>query len=373
MRSWKLAVVAASLLAAGPVLAEEASPEAAPAPDASSQEVERGPVGYDEEGRAGRVHVVRKGDTLWDISDAYLGTPWVWPSIWKGNTEIDNPHLIMPGDRIWITPDEMRRVSKAEAEELLAGEAGPGGIPAALDADAMPDFGGSGRDVYRMPSSQTVGFVTEDQVSGEASIVDGPSERAWLQDHDEVVIGLGAGQVAEGDKLTIFRPTGRVVHPVTGRFFGFATAELGWMEVTEVRADGSDAVIRLSRSEIQRGDHVRPLTRRPSEIPVGPMLTVQGRIVHTPDKRLHMGTDEVVYLDRGTDDGLAVGSPLEVFRPKGDKKDAVAGKTVDVPAEVVAKLLVVETTSEASVAVVTHTEHDLVRGDRFRGTENLTW
>ena len=68
-----------------------------------------GPVGHDEAGRPGRVHEVVPGDTLWDISDAYLGTPWVWPSIWQDNQDIENPHLIYPGDLIWITPWEMRK------------------------------------------------------------------------------------------------------------------------------------------------------------------------------------------------------------------------------------------------------------------------
>ena len=59
-----------------------------------------GAIGYDSEGRQGRIHIVVRGDTLWDISNAYLGTPWVWPSIWNDNGEIENPHRIYPGDGV---------------------------------------------------------------------------------------------------------------------------------------------------------------------------------------------------------------------------------------------------------------------------------
>lgn len=412
MRSWKLAVAALGLLVAGPALAVETKPEAsaqeaevapapsaaeaevAPAPSAaegspaspaaetevapaSTRSVQLGPVGHDADGRPGRIHDVASGDTLWDISEAYLGTPWVWPSIWKDNRGIHNPHLIRPGDKIWVTPHEMRRVTEAEAEELLAGDgeaaSREGHTPASLDADAMPDFGGAVRDTYRMPEVQTVGFVAPDGVSGEASIVDAVPRRTWLQDHDEVTIGLGAGQVAEGDKLAIFRPGDRVTHPESRRFYGFATEELGWMEVTEVREDGATGVIRLSRAEIQRGDHVRPLERRSPEITIGPHLDVDGRIVHLPTSRISMGSNEVVYLDRGTQAGLAVGSPLEVFRDMGTEKDRVADKRVAVPDQVIAKLLVVETHDETAVAVVTHTTEELEPGDHFRGTEDLAW
>lgn len=49
---------------------------------------------------APKSYIVEKGDTLWDISEMYLDSPWLWPRLWQVNPEIDNPHLIYPGDKL---------------------------------------------------------------------------------------------------------------------------------------------------------------------------------------------------------------------------------------------------------------------------------
>lgn len=334
-------------------------------------------TGYDAQGRPGRIHLVVPGDTLWDISEAYLGTPWVWPSIWKDNQEIENPHVIYPGDRIWITPTEMRRVSAEEAESLLAGgPAAPEGLeageelPAAPPGETLPELGGvpEASPVQRVSSLENVGLVTSKELESAASIVDAVPDRVMLSQGDRVYIGLGEGDVEVGDEFIIFRTQDMVRDPSTGRLLGHHVNILGWMKVEETHAETSVALIRLSTGEIERGDRVVPRAPIASEIEVlASPSDVDGRLAYFPASRTMMGMVDYVYLNRGTLDGLEVGSPLEVYRPEYMGRETARGERVRVADRVVAELLVVKAEPSSSVAFVTHTDTELQLGDHFRG------
>lgn len=362
---------------------ETPAPEAGTMPAAPSHQVVMGEVGYDENGQAGRVHVVVHGDTLWDISDAYLGTPWVWPSIWKDNRDIENPDLIYPGDRIWITPTEMRPVSREEADRLLSarppeqdqGEmAALEGTPAAVPEDSGPApivvppaaTHETGRSV-RVPDMEMSGLVASEVLDEAASVVDSPVDRTMIGQGDLIYIGLGQGEVAVGDEFQIVRKMERVHDLDSGADLGYHVAILGWARVTAVNAETATALVRMSVDPIERGDPVLPRKKRDTEVMLkqAPEGT-QGRIVFMPNNRLYMGGDDRVFLNRGSLHGLEVGTELEVYEPGGLRKDPVRGTEVQTPDEVIAHLVVVDLDPETATAMVLDSESEITLGDRFR-------
>ncbi len=342
----------------------------APAVDESASEPVLGAIGYDEQGRQGRIHVVVRGDTLWHISDAYLGTPWVWPPIWKDNDEdIANPHRIYPGDRIWITPWEMRKLRPGEAERMLAAHpAEQAPEPEVASVPLVPTSAPEERLFHRESAEETVGLVTEETLESSASIVGAVPKRVLLGSGDRVHVGLGREEAAKGDRFTIFRTREKVFDPETGRMLGWHVDFLGWLEVLEPADETSLAEIRLSGAEIEIGDRLMPRETPQLDIAIGPSPSdVEGRISFFANSRTLMGSQDFVYLNRGSDDGLAVGSPLEVYRASFEAHEEARDERVRVPERVVGQLLVVRAQPSSSVAVVRHTQEELALGDRYRG------
>jgi hypothetical protein len=333
-----------------------------------------GAIGYDSEGNEGRIHIVVRADTLWDISDAYLGTPWVWPSIWKDNDQVENPHLIHPGDRIWITPTEMRRISADEAAAMLANV--PSGPAAAeypvakadpVPLDAMPAVVEE-RGSHVVSARESTGLISAEQLEASASLVGSVPDRVLLSQEDDVYVGLGESDVEVGDEFTIFRTQQKVFDPDTGELLGYHVEVLGWLEIKETFPESSLAEIRMSSGDIELEDRVLPREPLPAEIAILPSPDgIEGKISFFPRDRVLMGFNDFVYLNRGTLDGLDVGSPLDVYRPGYPADEVVRREKVDVPDRVVAQILVVRANTEASVAVVTHSDGELHLGDRFRG------
>ena len=108
-------------------------------------------------------YVVKRGDTLWDISKVYLRDPWYWPEIWYVNPQVSNPHLIYPGDKLRLVyVDGKPRLTLAERGDNV--ESGMGG------KRLSPT-------VRREPLSRAVTSVPYDVIAGFA----GRSFTAWTR------------------------------------------------------------------------------------------------------------------------------------------------------------------------------------------------
>lgn len=338
--------------------APAAAPAAQPAPRARHT-VALGPEGTDENGRTGRIHTVVRGDTLWDISEAYLGTPWVWPTIWKENPRVANPNRIYPGNRLWIAPGEMRQLSDAEAASL--------GQPPASSGDVSSQPTG----ILVVPGIDQIDFIDAQHLETAGALLGSPEREKMLSANRRAYVGLGEGQVEVGDRFSIVREAEKVRDPETNKLLGYHVDKLGWLEITKVDLESSEALIRESWGDILRGDRLVPLVEPSPEIGVRPSTSaVEGQLAMLPDNRTVTAHYDTVYLNRGTDHGLEVGNPIEVYEPGAIVRDEETKIDHRMPDDVIANLIVITVQPETSVALVTHVNKQLHRGDMFRPTDN---
>jgi hypothetical protein len=336
-------------------------------------------VGVAPNGQKGQLHVVQKGDTLWDITARYLGTPWVWPSLWKENELIQNPHRIHPGDLIWITDQGIRKVTQAEAEALLREQAGSGSqVPPAApaaDAEAVALDPFSALDAQQKdagtavqwPGLHRASFVSAEELEGAASVLGSHDEDYWASQGRRSIVSLGEGQTHVGDAYTVFRVRRRVQHPVTGKLVGHFIEVLGKAEVTEVHPQSSFVKILTSYSEIEAGDRVIPYEEPPSSfVEVAPAQAVAGVILAQQPHRQWSGDGDLVILDRGTEHGVTQGVALEIFRPGKEVIDPLTTARVLVPDDVIGRAFVMRASPESSIALVQSARTEVHAGDRVR-------
>ena len=334
------------------------------------------------EGRNGDLHRVVPGDTLWDITNHYLGSPWIWPSIWHENPPIENPHLIYPSDLVWITEGGVRKVSEEEAAMLFGRSGGPRGeYPGAPDggalesarADSLSASGARAKGAsspdwqLRYPGAGRFGFVSGERFGGTGAVLPSDELRSFMSQQDQIVISLGAAQTEVGRPYQLFRVRHSIEHPETGKMMGYFIEILGEARVTEVHAEASFAIVTDAFAEIEAGDRVTPFRAEPAVFaPVASRDGIEGVILAQQLYRLESAGGDLVLLDQGLSDGVVPGNQFVIFREGKRVKNPLARGSVQMPDDELGSLFVLRAGERTSLALVTHAKSELAGGCRFR-------
>jgi hypothetical protein len=181
-----------------------------------------------------------------------------------------------------------------------------------------------------------------------------------------------------GDRIIFFRPDGDIMDPVTHKKLAEQTRTIGVAKVLAVKDRLCTVQVERNFEEIERGDLVRPWVAQEKRVTPRPNTTdVSGFIVGDTTKEISdMGESNVVYIDRGSADGVQEGNTFAVVR-KGDGlnesmvsakaksagKQGEAAAKVDTPTENVGLLLVTDTSEHVSTAVVIKSVREISPGD----------
>ncbi|MCA9593010.1 MAG: LysM peptidoglycan-binding domain-containing protein [Myxococcales bacterium] len=324
------------------------------------------------------IHVVKKGDTLWDLSGRYYGNPWKWPKVWSYNPQIMNPHWIYPGDQI-----RMRLGGGAYGSAALDGT-GNGGF-----MDRRPAV--PANTVFL----RSQGLIDDPKRDVWGELVGAREDQMLLSDGNHVYLQVKPGKdVRIGQQLTIFRPVRRPERvPGARRPPGMIIAIKG-----TVRVDHWDPKSRVARGEIvesvdviERGAMIGPVGRRFDIVPPkAAKVDRWARVLTSIYPHELYGQNQVVFIDRGTEDGLSAGNRLFVVKrgdawrhtlstasdsararlrtdtPDRARSDAtpLKGNEKKFPEEIIGELRILRANKYSSIAVVTVSHREIEPGDR---------
>lgn len=316
------------------------------------------------------VYTVVKGDTLWDISGRFLERPWLWPEVWRINPQIENPHLIYPGDRIalvWVDGQPQLRLERGDAGRTYRVSPSESDrleprIRATPLETAIP--------AIRLDAIQ--GFLVQNRVVApgmlDASpyVVQGESERIVLGAGDRLYV---RGHLPDSETFNIVRKGPLYVDPETNEVLGREATYIGLGQAVSQEQDIATMLVSSTREEVQIGDRILPTEERRLEstfFPSGPSEQIDGQIISVFGGVTQVGQFDVVVINRGEREGLIPGNVLAIYKRGALARDRIAKETIRLPSERAGLLMVFRTFEKLSYGLVLETERPLAVLDQAR-------
>ena len=313
-----------------------------------------------------QIYTIKKGDSLWGISQRFIQDPFYWPNVWANNPDITNPHLIYPGQKIRIYNGRIEFLpAYPEAAEpaKVVEEPAPVAVAETVAEPLAPEE--PQVQVMKAAGGGKGFLLTNETPLG--LLVDSVDSRVLLTSDDIVFLDmLDPSQVKVGDSYSLFSAGKEVMHPQTGEKFGTMMFELGFLQVISVSGRTVEARIIDVYREIERGAQIFPYlpARKEIELKKG-QGQLSGYLLDSQQDKLGLGQNDVVYIDLGTDSGLQTGNLLYISRPREASELALDKKNgIPLPDQLLGAALVVDARAKSSAAFIFKSVSEIYVGDR---------
>jgi hypothetical protein len=284
-------------------------------------------------------YTVKKGDTLWDIASLFLKDPWLWPEIWYFNPQIDNPHLIYPGDELILvyidgqpqlrlvrdgqtvpdttTTTTTTTTTAATTPTTPRGPEAPRGL---RSQNLSPRIRKEGLEkaIPTIPVSMIEPFLVKPRIVTKKELSRAPYVVNSLDQHlataEGHIIYVRNLKSDEDVRYNIFRPGIALKDPKNGKLLGYETLLVS--EAKLIRG-GDPATLEITRSlrETLNGDRILPAEDGRISynfIPREPKNKVEGQIISMIDTLYQTAQRQVVIVNLGERQGMEIGTVLGI-------------------------------------------------------------
>lgn len=317
------------------------------------------------------TYIVQKGDTLWDISSKFLRDPWHWPEIWFKNPQIENPHLIYPGDVLAIIyidgqkriqlarrgVDDKGRVvdSKVLSTTRISGLTVVKLVPRIrsqnIDANIPSIPIESIRHMLARPQ-----VIDKEELSRAAYIISSFDDHLVNSINDKLYVRKLDTSSGTG-RYQIFRPDKPIFDPGSNELLGYQALYVGESKLL-LRGDPATVQVTNSVREILRNDRVLPIDNISFDrdfFPRPPVEYVHGEVVSLLDAISQVGQYRTLAINLGTRNGVKAGNLLDVKRigdviPDTNEEDPTF--RVKLPDERIGIVMIIRAFEKMSYALV---------------------
>lgn len=309
-------------------------------------------------------YTVVKGDTLWDISGKFLTHPWKWPEIWQANPQVENPHLIYPGDVLTLVYVD------GQPRLVLGRGASHGTIKLSPKVRSTP----MAEAIPAIPLEAINSFLLKNRIMDSPEVfqdapyvVAGNAERVISGTGDRIYVRGSFDPAAP--VYGIFRQGKTYTDPETKEVLGINADDIGGGEIIAEQDNIGTLLLTRTTQEVRNGDRLFPSAEQvitSTFLPSEPKSEIDGVILDVPRGVTQIGQFDVVTLSKGANDGLEIGNVLAVYKTGETVRDRITGESVKIPDERSGLLMVFRTYEKLSYGLVLSASRQLEVSDKVR-------
>jgi LysM repeat protein len=251
-------------------------------------------------------YTVKRGDTLWDIAAVFLKDPWFWPEIWQINPQVENPHLIYPGDVLSLAYGHDGSSASVSISQYSGARLQPRLRSEELDGP-----------VDTIPFAAIAAFLSKPSVITKDEALRAPHILGFRDHH---MIGGTGHEIYVKDlngplnqRYAVMHIGEPIVDPESKDLVGYQAAYVATAVVNNpgkvskaILTEGAREALEGDRLILQEGDV--PLTFTPH----APGSNIDGQIIAVADNAEQIGQFQVVVINRGNRQGLTAGAVLAI-------------------------------------------------------------
>jgi len=299
---------------------------------------------------SGFYYTIQKGDTLWDLSQDFSNSPWVWPEMWQYNPQIKNPHLIYPGQKILIYKKEWEE-KETQPEPVIE--------EPVQKVETLHTF----KEIDR------VGFIRENAVDHYGTIFKVQGDAILINNGDQVYIypEPGAPKLSVGNKYTTFRTLTPIRDDKTGKFIGIQHLLSGIIEITAIEPEFAIGKVVFAYRDILINDHLMPFEKRSVNIPIkNSKQGIDGKVIKSEEDDTIIAQFSIVFIDKGEIDGIETGQFYSLYLQESARPNPEKLRSTALTPYLIGEIIILHTEKTTATALVTNSKQQIIPGNIVR-------